>query len=84
MALFEVGTWITLITRWTWLGYLFLTPGFAVRDAPVKLGLMAPQTSGGHMPDFSPVIAFDLTLNFVVVFVLLYVFPDFLNSFFPK
>jgi hypothetical protein len=78
----ELG--ITLITRWTWLGYIFLTPGLAVRDALVKLGLMAPQTSGGLMPDFSPLIAFDLTLNFVVVFVLLYVFPDSLNSFFPK
>src|ERR1017187_4975021 len=78
----ELG--ITLITRWTWLGYIFLTPGPAVRESLVKLGLMAPQTSRGLMPDFSPLSAFDLTLNFVVVFVLLYVFADSLNTFFPK
>jgi hypothetical protein len=74
----------TLITRWTWLGYIFLTPGFAIRNALAKLGVIAPQTTAGHMPDFSPAIVFDLTLNFVLVFALLYVFPNFLSSFFPR
>lgn len=36
------------------------------------------------MPDFGPAIAFNLALNFVVVFGLLYVFPNFLISFFPR
>jgi hypothetical protein len=76
--------WITVVTRWSWLAYIFITPGFAIRDALVRLRLMAPQTSTGHMPDFGPAIAFDFALNLAVVLVLLYVFPGFLNSFFPK
>jgi len=35
------------------------------------------------MPDFSPVILFNLILNFVVILVLLNRFPNFLGSFFP-
>ncbi len=36
------------------------------------------------MPDLGPAIAFNLILNFMIVLVLLYVFPNFLKSFFPK
>jgi hypothetical protein len=75
---------ITLVTRWTWLGYIFITPGFAVRDVLVKLRVLATPISGGHMPDLGPAIAFNLILNFMIVLVLLYVFPNFLKSFFPK
>jgi hypothetical protein len=75
---------VTLMTKWKWLGVLVITPGFVIRDALVRLGWAKPPATGGHMPDFGPAIAFNWTLDFAVIFALLYVYPNFLRSFFPN
>jgi hypothetical protein len=75
---------VTVATKWTWLGLLFMTPGYAIQDALVRLGVVTAPRTGGHMPDFLPPIVFNLIVNFVVIFTLLNIYPTFLKSFFPK